>query len=79
MFLRFIFYTILAYIILRFVTWLISAPSNRKSGGRTKAGPRAAQMVRCGSCGMFITQNSALVVGGRGFCSRACAQSFNKA
>jgi hypothetical protein len=32
-------------------------------------------MVRCAGCGMFISESSALVRNGAGFCSRACAES----
>lgn len=68
MLLRFIFYCVMAYMAWRFVRWLVT-PSrvNRAASPR-----RNAAMVRCETCGMFITESSALVVGGRDFCSRQC-------
>jgi hypothetical protein len=72
MFLRFIFYSILAYLAMRFLRWLI-APSSARSA-KTARGRRIAPMVRCETCGMFITENSALVAGGRDFCSRNCLE-----
>ena len=70
--LRFIFYCILAYLVMRFVRWLIT-PSRARSRGATNA-PRNATMVRCETCGMFITQRSALAAGGHDFCSRNCLE-----
>jgi len=75
MLLRFIIYTILAYLVLRFVRKLLS-PS--KPATRATGGPRSAQMIRCENCGMFITQASALLVAGREFCSKACAQQGSR-
>ena len=71
MLLRFISYCILAYLVLRFIRWLL-APSPRRpaQGGRSRSAP----MVRCEACGMFVTQSSALVAGGRDFCSRQCLE-----
>jgi len=31
-------------------------------------------MVRCESCGVFVTEGRAMVVGGRKFCSSACME-----
>ncbi len=67
---RLVFYCVLAYLAWRFVRWLL-APSR---ASRDRAARRTAAMVRCETCGMFITQNSALVVGGRDFCSRQCLE-----
>ncbi|MFL6216642.1 MAG: PP0621 family protein [Blastocatellia bacterium] len=69
--LKFIFYCILAYLGMRFVRWLIK-PSRARSG-RVGA-QRGATMVRCETCGMFVTQRSALVAGGHDFCSRNCLE-----
>jgi len=73
MFFRFIIYCVLAYIALRLVRRLISpkAPRRSASGARKV---RSAQMIRCETCGMFITERSAIMAGGRDFCSRACAE-----
>jgi hypothetical protein len=70
--LRFIFYCILAYLVMRFVRWLIT-PS-RARAGRAGSAPPNATMVRCETCGMFVTQRSALVAGGHDFCSRNCLE-----
>ena len=67
---KFIFYCVLAYLGWRFVRWLVT-PSRANRGGR---GRRAAPMVRCETCGMFITESSALVAGGRDFCSPHCLE-----
>src|SRR2546426_845749 len=72
MLLRFIIYTILAYLVLRLVRKLLG-PSQRNTRASRRSA-RSAQMIRCESCGMFITQSSALMVGGREFCSKSCAQ-----
>jgi hypothetical protein len=73
MFLRFIIYCILAYIALRLVRRLISPKAAQRSASGTRR-VRAAQMIRCETCGMFITEGSAILAGGRDFCSRACAE-----
>jgi len=69
---RFIFYCMLAYMAWRFVRWLV-APSPGRSN-RDRSARRNAAMVRCQTCGMFITESSALIVGGRDFCSRQCLE-----
>jgi hypothetical protein len=73
MLLKFILFLVLAYTLLRVVRWL-GNPS--PSGGRRVAdrSPRAAHMIRCATCGLFVTQKSALVLGGREFCSKSCAE-----
>jgi formylmethanofuran dehydrogenase subunit E len=69
---RFIFYCVLAYFAWRFVRWLLTPSSSRPN--RSGRAGRAAAMVRCETCGMFITETSALVAGGRDFCSRHCLE-----
>ncbi len=77
MFFRFLIYSVLAYLALRFVRRLLSPTSARRSRTiRREAGP--AQMIRCESCGMFITQTSALLIRGREFCSKSCAQKVTR-
>src|SRR5947207_10955584 len=69
MFFRFIFYCILAYLAIRFVRRLLS-PARSIGGSRVaKRDAVPAQMIRCESCGMFITETSALLIAGREFCS----------
>ena len=76
MLIRFLIYCVLAYIAFRLVKKLL-APSTRGVFKATReSGP--AQMIRCDNCGMFITQTSALLVGGREFCSKSCAQKVNR-
>jgi len=74
MWLRFIIYSILAYLILRFVRKLL-APAPGPSSRRSPSDTRSARMIRCDNCGMFVTQSSALLVAGREFCSRDCART----
>jgi len=69
---RFIFYCVLAYLAWRFVRWLLT-PSPRRSGADRRA-RQVAPLVRCETCGMFVTESSALAVGGRDFCSRHCLE-----
>ena len=72
MFFRFIVYMILAYTALRIVRWLIT-PSRLAARRFSASGTRSSQMIRCTRCGMFVTQKSALMLGGREFCSKSCA------
>ncbi len=70
--LRLIFYCIVAYLAMRFVRWLVT-PSGAKSR-RGVPPSRRATMVRCETCGTFVTERSALVAGGRDFCSQPCLE-----
>ena len=70
---RFIFYLVIAYTALRIVRWLIK-PTTRGARRMAAGRPRPSQMIRCATCGMFITQTSALALGGREFCSKSCAE-----
>ncbi|HJQ70599.1 MAG TPA: PP0621 family protein [Blastocatellia bacterium] len=79
--LKLIIYFILLLLVIRmirrFIGRLLSpAPRATRSAGRREARGRAqsSRMVRCQVCGTFVTESSALVVGGSGFCSEACAQ-----
>ena len=74
---RFIFYSILAYAVLRFIRWLRASASPRNSSS-SKGEARPAQMIRCRHCGMFVTQQSAILAAGEEFCSQNCAQSVNR-
>jgi hypothetical protein len=67
---KFILYSILVYLALRLVRWILtpSASSPKKTVRRAKS----SQMVRCNACGMFITKGSALMEGGGDFCSKTC-------
>ena len=69
---RFILYMVLAYTALRVVRWLIN-PSSSMARRVSARGARSSQMIRCARCGMFVTQKSALALGGREFCSKSCA------
>jgi hypothetical protein len=70
---RFILFLVLAYTVLRAIRWLIGPSSS--TGRRVAArDPRPAHMIRCARCGMFVTQKSALALGGREFCSKSCAE-----
>ena len=69
---RFIFFMVLAYTAVRVVRWLIKpSPAARRMPSRSRG---SSQMIRCETCGMFVTQTSALALGGRQFCSKSCAE-----
>lgn len=70
---KFILFLVFAYTLLRVVRWLgnQSPSAGRRTANRS---PRAAHMIRCASCGLFVTQKSALTLGGREFCSKSCAE-----
>lgn len=76
---RIILYIVLAYMVLRFVRRVLT-PSRAASRTyrRRQARPRqnviSSRTVRCENCGMFITEKSALIVGGTEFCSKGCAE-----
>jgi len=72
MFSRFLLYTVVVYISWRFVRRLL-APARRRRVAETRP-RRPAAMIRCETCGMFITKGSALLAGGREFCSPACVK-----
>ena len=80
---KLIIYLILLLLIIRFLRRFIGRvlfppPPATASGGQRRAQAaekeRASKMVRCQACGTFITESSALVVGGSGYCSKACAE-----
>ena len=78
--LQFIIYSIVAYAVLRFIKSLLGGPSSKAgANARARRGSRlrkakSATMVRCENCGTFITESSALMIAGKGFCSEACAE-----
>jgi formylmethanofuran dehydrogenase subunit E len=71
---RFILYTIIAYIVIGFVRKLFTGGYSRKRQ-RSPRQPRTSQMVRCETCGTYVAENRALLLGEKGFCSRTCAES----
>lgn len=73
MLLRFIVFLVIAYTVLRVVRWLIN-PSQAGARRVASRGPRSAHMIRCPTCGVFVTQKSALSLGGREYCSKNCAE-----
>jgi hypothetical protein len=77
---RFIIYSIIAYFVLRLISWLLGEGSKKRvAQGRFARGApqreRSSPMVRCDSCGTFITAGSALLDGRGQFCSAACAEA----
>lgn len=73
MLLRFILFLVLAYVVLRAIRWLAnSSPSASRRVASSR--PRASQMIRCATCGVFVTQKSALSLGGGDYCSKSCAE-----
>jgi|SRR5687768_16199279 hypothetical protein len=83
MLLKFILYSVIAYLVIRLVRSFISGAKGAKlpasAGARqtTRREPRkkvASTMIRCASCGTFITENSALQSGSDIYCSNPCAK-----
>jgi hypothetical protein len=81
---KLIIYFIIAYMLLRFVRRMAggfasSAASSRDPRRTRRASPEprisSSQTVRCENCGVFVTEKSALLIGDKGFCSKACADS----
>ncbi len=78
---RIILYIVLAYMVLRFVKRVLSptraagSRSYRRSQARGRQNTISSRTVRCENCGMFITEKSALMVGGTEFCSKGCAEA----
>ena len=79
MLLRFILYSLIAYLVIGFIKKLLrgAGDKTRATGGARKTTTRktssAALMVRCVACGTFIAESRAIMVGTSGFCSNACA------
>jgi hypothetical protein len=76
---RLIIYVAIAYLVLRFVRRLLSGPDagsrlGSNFGSRVRPGSRSGHMIRCDSCGMFVTESSALQLSGSNYCSRRCAE-----
>ena len=71
---RLIFYSIIAYFVIRFIRKFLAIRPTASRRGLHVAATRASQMVRCESCGTFVAETRALVIGSRDFCSKACAE-----
>ena len=72
---KFIFYSIVAYLLVRAIRRFLGV---RPIGSRQRMhveGNRTSRMVRCESCGTFVAETRALLVGNKDFCSKACAES----
>ena len=72
---RLIFYSIIAYVVIRFIRKFLGVRPSGSRSGLHVAGTRTSQMVRCESCGTFVTETRALVVGNKEFCSKACVEN----
>lgn len=84
MLLKFILYSVIAYLVIRLVRNFIGGAKGAKLHAATDARqtsrrePRkkvAATMIRCAACGTFVTENSALPSGSTIYCSNACAKA----
>ena len=75
MLLRFIFYTIVAYIVIRVVRRFLGVPQAASRQRLHVVSDRTSRMVRCESCGTFVAETRALVKGNKDFCSKACAEN----
>ncbi len=87
MLLKFILYSVIAYLVIRFVRSFINGAKGAKlhASAEARQTPRqkprkkvASTMIRCASCSTFITENSAMQSGSRIFCSVACAKVGTK-
>ena len=72
---RLIFYGILAYLVIRLVGKMLGGSRN---SGPQRSRPVSARTstptVRCETCGTFVAERRALVIGSHEFCSRNCAE-----
>jgi hypothetical protein len=75
---RLLIFFVLSIIVLRLVRRIVSAAITPGPKQKVRR-PKSAQMVRCATCGTFITVKSALVVRDRDFCSPACASQSQRA
>jgi len=69
MLLKFIFYTIVAYLAIRVIRRFLGVRPIASRQRLHVAGDRASRMVRCESCGTFVAETRALVKGNKDFCS----------
>jgi hypothetical protein len=66
----------------RFVAGFMAGYHGMPLKGRARSQPsqpvrtsqKSSAMVRCESCGTFVTEGRAMIVGGRKFCSAACME-----
>jgi hypothetical protein len=72
---RLIFYSIIAYFVIRFIRKFLGGRPGESRPRLHVAGKRTSQMVRCESCGTFVAETRALVLGNKEFCSKACAET----
>ena len=82
---RFIIYSIIAYLLLRFIRRVfralpVSVAQNiDREANNQKKNPIGsndyAPTVKCEVCGMYVAQNTALLTGERRYCSKSCAES----
>jgi hypothetical protein len=83
---KFVTYVFVAYLALWYLRRLlgffsvasrpVSKPGRSAPGRSPAVVPRekSSVMVRCESCGTFLTQGSALTIGGKTFCSSSCVE-----
>ena len=69
---RIIFYSIIAYFVIGFIRKFVGGRSPDSRRRLHVAGNKTSRMVRCESCGTFVAETRALVVGNKDFCSPAC-------
>lgn len=81
--LKLIIYLLAAYLVVRlirtFLGQLVRSALGIETGRKGRQRPHvrsttSSQMVRCEACGMFITKGSAILSGGREFCSTGCSR-----
>lgn len=75
-FLKFVLYSLIAYVAFRFFVSLAKPAPVRRTSPRE---PRSAgRTIRCNACGVFVPEKNALILGGSAFCSTACVEKVAK-
>lgn len=80
---KLLLYFLIAYVALTLVRRLFD-PAGRRANNATRRNRhvresdrmKSTRMVRCESCGTFIAERRALLLGERGFCSPACMEKM---
>jgi hypothetical protein len=71
---RLIFYGILAYLVIRLVGKMLGSRNSGPPRSRPVNARISTPTIRCETCGTFVAERRALVIGSHEFCSRTCAE-----
>lgn len=72
--LRLLVLAVFAYLALRLIGRWLNPPARSDAARRPT---RGGHLVKCAACGMFVAQDRALLLGGRGFCSTRCVEKIS--